>query len=102
MVMEVARRSTILGLDGGGGKVDGSGVRWKMMFGLVGFSTESEADHDVSPLSELAVHVYSAVSSSRRLSMTRVPDGSTMILLDAAWSGLPALSQPIFGLGLPE
>ena len=48
------------------GKVDGSGVRWKMMLGFVGFSTESEADHDVSPLSELAVHVYRAVSSSRR------------------------------------
>ena len=44
------------------------------MFGFVGFSTESEADHDVSPLSELAVHVYSAVSSSRRseISMKKV------------------------------
>ena len=39
------------------GNVDGSGVRWKMMLGLVGFSTESDADHEVSPLSELAVHV---------------------------------------------
>ena len=57
MVMEVARLSTILGLDGGWGNVDGSGVRWKMMLGLVGFSTESEADHEVSPLSELAVQV---------------------------------------------
>ena len=66
MVMEVARLSTILGLEGGCGKVDGSGVRWKMMLGLVGFSTESDADHEVSPLSELAVHVYRAVSSSRR------------------------------------
>ena len=55
--MEVARLSTILGFDGGCGKVDGSGVRWKMMLGLVGFSTESDADHEVSPLSELAVQV---------------------------------------------
>ena len=55
--MEVARRSTILGLEGGCGKVEGSGVRWKMMLGLVGFSTESDADHEVSPLSELAVQV---------------------------------------------
>jgi hypothetical protein len=32
------------------------------MFGFLGSSTESEADQEVSPLSELAVHVYKAVS----------------------------------------
>ena len=63
MVTEVARRSTILGLVGACGKVAGSGVLWKIMFGFLGFSTESEADHDVSPLSELAVQVYNPVSS---------------------------------------
>ena len=62
IVIEVARRSTILGLVGGFGKVAGSGVLWNMMFGFFGSSTESEADHDVSPLSELAVQVYRAVS----------------------------------------
>ena len=41
----------------------GSGVLWKMIFGFLGFSTESDADHDVSPLSELAVQVYNPVSS---------------------------------------
>ena len=34
--------------------------------------------------------------------MTRVPEVSTMILLDPPCSGRPALSQPISGLGLPE
>ena len=57
IVIEVARRSTILGLVGGLGKVAGSGVLWKMMFGFLGSSTESEADQEVSPLSELAVQV---------------------------------------------
>ena len=50
-------------LVGACGKVAGSGVLWKIMFGFLGFSTESEADHDVSPLSELAVQVYNPVSS---------------------------------------
>lgn len=62
IVIEVARRSTIFGLVGGFGKVAGSGVLWKMMFGFFGSSTESDADQDVSPLSELAVQVYKAVS----------------------------------------
>jgi hypothetical protein len=42
--------------------VAGSGVL-KMIFGFLGFSTERDADHDVSPLSELAVQVYNPVSS---------------------------------------
>ena len=50
-------------LVGACGKVAGSGVLWKMIFGFLGFSTESDADHDVSPLSELAVQVYNPVSS---------------------------------------
>ncbi len=33
------------------------------MFGFLGFSTDSDADQDVSPLSELAVQVYKPVSS---------------------------------------
>ena len=57
MVMDVALRSTIFGLVGGFGNVAGSGVLWKMMFGFLGSSTESEADQEVSPLSELAVQV---------------------------------------------
>ena len=63
IVTEVARLSTILGLVGACGKVAGSGVLWKMIFGFLGFSTESDADQDVSPLSELAVQVYNPVSS---------------------------------------
>ena len=66
IVIEVARRSTILGLVGGLGKVAGSGVLWKMMFGFLGSSTESDADQEVSPLSELAVQVYRAVSCGDR------------------------------------
>ena len=60
---EVDLRSTILGLVGGLGKVAGSGVLWNMMLGFLGSSTDKEADQEVSPLSELAVQVYSAVSS---------------------------------------
>ena len=33
------------------------------MFGFLGSSTDKLADQDVSPLSELAVQVYNAVSS---------------------------------------
>ena len=62
-VTEVDLRSTILGLVGGLGKVAGSGVLWNMMLGFLGSSTDKEADQEVSPLSELAVQVYSAVSS---------------------------------------
>ena len=60
---DVDLRSTILGLVGGLGKVAGSGVLWNMMFGFLGSSTDKEADQEVSPLSELAVQVYKAVSS---------------------------------------
>ena len=34
------------------------------MLGFVGLSTDNEADQEVSPLSELAVQVYKAVSAS--------------------------------------
>jgi hypothetical protein len=61
-VIEVALRSTILGFVGGFGNVAGSGVLWKIMLGFFGSSTEREADQEVSPLSELAVQVYKAVS----------------------------------------
>ena len=60
---DVDLRSTILGLVGGLGKVAGSGVLWNMMLGFLGSSTDKEADQEVSPLSELAVQVYKAVSS---------------------------------------
>ena len=62
IVTEVDRRSTIFGFVGGWGKVAGSGVLWNMIFGFFGSSTDKLADQDVSPLSELAVHVYRAVS----------------------------------------
>jgi len=55
-----------VGLEGAPGNVDGSGVRWKMMEGLEGASTISAALHDVSPVSLTALHVYIAVSVSRR------------------------------------
>ncbi len=61
-MIEVALRSTILGFVGGFGNVAGSGVLWKIMLGFFGSSTEREADQEVSPLSELAVQVYKAVS----------------------------------------
>ena len=62
IVTDVDRRSTIFGFVGGWGKVAGSGVLWNMIFGFFGSSTDKLADQDVSPLSELAVHVYRAVS----------------------------------------
>ena len=62
IVTDVDRLSTIFGFVGGWGNVAGSGVLWNMMLGFFGSSTDKLADHDVSPLSELAVHVYSAVS----------------------------------------
>lgn len=62
IVTEVALRSTISGLVGGWGKVEGSGVLWKMMLGFLGSLTVKEADQEVSPLSELAVQVYKAES----------------------------------------
>ena len=57
MVTDMALLSTILGLVGACGNVAGSGVLWNMMFGFLGFSTDSEADHEVSPDSALAVQV---------------------------------------------
>jgi hypothetical protein len=51
---------------GGRGKVLGSGERWKMIFGFLGSSTVTWADQLVSPLAELAVHVYRPVSLGRR------------------------------------
>jgi len=46
-----------VGLEGGPGNVDGSGVRWKMMAGLDGAWTIRAALHDVSPVSLTALHV---------------------------------------------
>ena len=60
----VDSRSTILIFVGGWGNVAGSGVRWKIMFGFLGSSTDIDADQDVSPLSEDAVQVYNPVSSA--------------------------------------
>jgi hypothetical protein len=51
---------------GGSGKVEGSGERWKMMFGFFGSSTVMWADQLVSPLAEVAVHVYRPVSPGPR------------------------------------
>ena len=62
-VTAVVSLSTTRSMTGGRGKVAGSGVRWKMMLGFLGSSTDKEADQEVSPLSELAVQVYKAVSS---------------------------------------
>ena len=43
------------------------------MFGFLGSSTDKLADQDVSPLSELAVQVYNAVSSGiKSIRKTRV------------------------------
>ena len=38
--------------------MDESGVRWKMMSGLVGASTRRTAIQRVSPVSEVALHEY--------------------------------------------
>ena len=51
---EVVVMFRMVGLVGGPGKVDGSGVRWKTMDGLVGCSTIRAADHFVSPVSDEA------------------------------------------------
>ena len=51
-----------------------------MIFGFLGFSTESDADHDVSPLSELAVQVYNPVSSVFKSGMIYVFISSHFIL----------------------
>ena len=69
MVTEVALLSTTLGRVGAPGKVEGSGVLWKIALGSLGSSTDSEADHEVSPLSEEAVQVYRAVSDFLRSGM---------------------------------
>ena len=55
-----------IGRDGGRGKVEMSGVRWKTAVGSVGRWTTSVALHDVSPDSLSAVHVYIPVSDRRR------------------------------------
>ena len=46
--------------------MDGSGVRWKMMFGLVGASMRRAALQAVSPVSLTALHVYRPLSVLRR------------------------------------
>jgi hypothetical protein len=56
---------------GGRGKVEGSGERWKMMFGFFGSSTVMWADQLVSPLAEVAVHVYRPVSPGPRSEQER-------------------------------
>ena len=73
IVTVVDSLSTILTLFGGIGKVAGSGVLWKMMFGFLGSSTEIDADQDVSPLSEEAVQVYKPVSSAFKFSIFKDP-----------------------------
>lgn len=59
----------IRGVPGGPGNLDGSGVRW--IFALADFSTVKVADHDVSPLSEDAVHVYRPESPTWRSTMAK-------------------------------
>jgi hypothetical protein len=51
MATVVVVKLRMVGLVGGPGKVEGSGVRWKTMEGLVGCSTMRDADHLVSPVS---------------------------------------------------
>ena len=77
------------------------------MFGFFGSSTEIEADQDVSPLSEDAVHVYSPVSSALRFSIFNDPVplmvilgsncsseiGSTFFIHVMAGGGSPLASQ---------
>ena len=66
MATEVVVMLRIVGLVGGPGKVEGSGVRWKTMEGFVGCSTISAADHFVSPVSDDAWHVYRPESEVRK------------------------------------
>ena len=54
MATEVVVILRMVGFVGGPGKVDGSGVRWNTIEGLVGCSTIKAADHLVSPVSEAA------------------------------------------------
>ena len=61
-VMEDWVALRICGWGGGLGYVEGSGMRCR--FGAAVFSTVREADHEVSPLSELAVQVYNPESLS--------------------------------------
>jgi hypothetical protein len=63
------------GCGGALGYVDGSGMR--CTFGAAVFSTVREADHEVSPLSELAVHVYSPESVSWRSKNTAIHEISS-------------------------
>lgn len=58
----------IVGTEGAAGNMAGSGARWRRDPG--DSSTLNDADQDVSPLSEDAVHVYkpeSDTSSSRKV-----------------------------------
>ncbi len=64
--MEVSVMSDTIGFEGEPGNVEGSGVRWKITRGLVGDSTVREADQLVSPVSDVALHVYNPVSDWRR------------------------------------
>lgn len=61
-VIEVSLMLTTTGLEGGPGKVEGSGDRWKLTLGLCGDSTVREAVQEVSPLSLDAVQVYIPLS----------------------------------------
>lgn len=59
---------TMVGTDGAAGNMAGSGARWSRDPG--DSSTLNDADQEVSPLSEDAVHVYkpeSDTSSSRKI-----------------------------------
>ncbi len=73
---------------GGSGKVDGSGERWKMMFGFFGSSTVMWADQLVSPLAEVAVHVYRPVSPGPRSEQEKLSSENiflTFCKLGIAW-----------------
>ena len=103
IVTVVDSLSTILTLFGGIGKVAGSGVLWKMMFGFLGSSTEIDADQDVSPLSEEAVQVYKPVSSAFKFSIFNDPV-PLIEILGSYWSsemGSTFFIQVIVGEGSP-
>ena len=103
IVTVVDSLSTILTLFGGIGKVAGSGVLWKMMFGFLGSSTEIDADQDVSPLSEEAVQVYNPVSSAFKFSIFNDPV-PLIEILGSYWSseiGSTFFIQVIVGEGSP-
>jgi hypothetical protein len=73
------------------------------MFGFLGSSTDKLADQDVSPLSELAVQVYNAVSSGIKLSIISVPESFTLVRLDSlSITTFPFRNHPMVGLGSPD